>query len=304
MDYEDLERVEEFCPAKLNLFLAITGRRDDGFHELVSVASRIDVGDTLVAQISEDPGFGMTCDDASVPTDRSNLVIQAAEQYRARSGWTLGVTFELQKVTPMGAGLGGGSSDAVGALRAMNRLAEKPLSPDELVKISAELGSDCPLFFAEQPVVMRGRGEDIEALDADACERLAGRTVLVVKPPFGINTGWAYGKLAAAAPSGYMPKLAAERHLREWIDESAAGPETLGFNSFERPIGEKFAALPVMAENLRQKFGITLHLSGSGSACYAWPRNEGESAAICEVIRADWGPNAWVKSTKIMDQLA
>lgn len=299
-----MERVEEFCPAKLNLFLAVTNRRGDGFHELVSVVSQIDVGDTLVAQISVKSKFELSCDDVSVPTDHSNLVIQAAEQFRARSGWNQGVKFELHKVTPMGAGLGGGSSDAVGALRALNRLAGAPLSQRELTDISAGIGSDCPLFFAESPVVMRGRGEHIEHLTTSACARLVGSDVLVVKPAFGINTGWAYGRLAAAAPQDYMPKSDAEQHLQGWIEDSAAAPEALGFNSFERPVGAKFPALPAMAENLRQKFGRTLHLSGSGSACYIWPRDESESAAIAEAIRADWGSNAWICSAKIVGDLA
>ena len=304
MDNEALERVKEFCPAKLNLFLAVTNRRDDGFHELVSVVSQIDVGDTLVAQISVDSEFELSCDDVSVPIDQLNLVIQAAEQFRVRSGWNQGVKFELRKVTPMGAGLGGGSSDAAGALRAMNRLAGAPLPQRELADISVDIGSDCPLFFAESPVVIRGRGEHIEPLPPSTCARLVGRDVLVVKPPFGINTGWAYGRLAEPAPQDYMPKSDAEQHLRDWIEDSNAAPEALGFNSFERPIGAKFSALPAMAENLREKFGRTLHLSGSGSACYIWPRAESESAAIAEAIRADWGSNVWIISAKIVGDLA
>ena len=118
-----------FAPAKLNLFLAITGRRADGFHDLVSVVAPVDVGDTLRVTGVADGKFALSCDDAAVPVDETNLVLKAARAFGRATGWTGGARFGLEKRIPVGAGLGGGSSDAVAALRGLNALAGEPLGP-------------------------------------------------------------------------------------------------------------------------------------------------------------------------------
>ena len=115
-----------FAPAKVNLFLAITGRRADGYHDLVSVVAPVEFGDTLRVEVQVGGGgaarFELGCDDAAVPVDETNLVWKAARAFVAATGWTGGAQFFLEKRIPMGAGLGGGSSDAVAALRALNEL--------------------------------------------------------------------------------------------------------------------------------------------------------------------------------------
>ena len=163
-----------FSPAKINLFLAITGRQADGFHGLVSVVAPVAFGDTLhVRHRSQEPGAGcreaeftLGCDDPDLPTDESNLVLRAARAFAKATGWRGEVNFRLEKRIPVSAGLGGGSSNAVAALRALNGIAGKPLDAARLAELAAELGSDCPLFLHDGPVVMRGRGERVEPLPA------------------------------------------------------------------------------------------------------------------------------------------
>src|SRR5581483_6186978 len=117
------------CPAKLNLYLAVTGRRADGFHDLVSVVVKLDFGDTLTVEPSGRAGrFELVCDDSTLPIDDTNLVLKAARAFAAAARWTGGVRFALTKRIPVGAGLGGGSSDAAAALRALNQLAGVPLA--------------------------------------------------------------------------------------------------------------------------------------------------------------------------------
>ena len=186
--------VSLFSPAKLNLFLAVTGRRADGFHDLVSVAAPLDFGDQLEARSRERGAgsqFTLTCDQPEVPVDGGNLVLKAAAAFVAATGWQGGVDFTLTKRIPVGAGLGGGSSNAVAALRALNQLSGGALAGEKLAAVAASLGSDCALFLHNAPVVMRGRGERIEALPASAAARLRGRRVLLFKPSFGISTPWA-----------------------------------------------------------------------------------------------------------------
>ena len=290
--------LEIFAPAKLNLFLAITGRRADGFHDLVSVATTLEFGDTLRAESAEN-GASLECNDTGVPTDDSNLVIKAARAFAAVTGWSGGVRFALKKRVPMGAGLGGGSSDAVAALRALNALSGMRLGTEELVRIAAGLGSDCALFLHEGPVVMRGRGERIEAMSVTAGARLRGRRVLVFKPAFGIATPWAYAQLAKAAPGSYLPVAEAEARLAAWIGEGGAPAEALFFNNMERAAFEKFVALPVLLAQLRGEFGLAPRMSGSGSACFAFLPEHAPVAAITAAVRAAWGETSFVIETRI-----
>ena len=295
--------IEIFAPAKLNLFLAITGRRADGFHDLVSVATPLAFGDTLRATLRPRAAgaerFTLECDEPAVPVDASNLVLKAAHAFAAASGWQGGVQFFLQKRVPMGAGLGGGSSDAVAALKAMAVLTRVRLDDEKLTAIAASLGSDCPLFLNDGPVVMRGRGERITALPAAARARLQGRRVLIFKPAFGIATAWAYARMASAAPGSYLPGAEAEANVAEWCAQGALPAEALLFNNMERAAFEKFIALPALAELLRKQFGLAPRMSGSGSACFAFLADDAPVAAIIEAVRAAWGPTCFVVETRI-----
>lgn len=290
-----------FCPAKLNLYLAITGRREDGFHDLISVVATLEFGDdlTLVRRPGDDGVFTLRCDDPEVPSDDANLVLKAARAYVAETGWRGGVDFALRKRTPMGAGLGGGSSDGVGALLGLNALAGERVDPAGLQRLAAGLGSDCPLFLGRGPLTMRGRGERLEPWPEDARRRVAGRRVLVFKPPFGVNTAWAYGRLAAAAPRSYLPDKDAEARLAAWRAAPDRDLEALCFNNMEPPVFEKFPALPVLAERLEAEFGVRTHMSGSGSACYALLAGDAPVNALETAIRRAWGPAAFVTVTRI-----
>ena len=146
--------------AKLNLSLAITGRRADGFHELVSLVVPIGLADTLTLDVSRP--LGLTCDDASLPVDGSNLVLKAAAAYGKRRPSAPTGHFHLTKKIPHGAGLGGGSSDAAAALRLLDQASGDPLGLEVLEALAAEVGSDCPFFVRSQAVIMRGRGERLE----------------------------------------------------------------------------------------------------------------------------------------------
>jgi 4-diphosphocytidyl-2-C-methyl-D-erythritol kinase len=288
-------------PAKLNLFLAVTGARPDGYHDLVSVAAPLAWGDTLHVRLTGGD-FSIECDDPEVPLDESNLVLRAARAFFAATGRRLGAAFVLEKRIPVGAGLGGGSSNAVAALRALNQLAGGPLDPPRLESVAAELGSDCPLFLGEGPVVIRGRGERVENLDPQAARRLAGRRVLVLKPGFGISTARAYAKLdAAGGAPATTPPGEAEARLAAWVRDPSAPAERILFNSFEAVVFPKYPALPLLFERLRSGFGLEPSLSGSGSACFALVperlpmRAEGVAAAV----RDAWGSSARVVDTRI-----
>ncbi len=260
-----------FCPAKVNLYLAVLGRRPDGFHDLLSLVAPLDFGDDLHADFSRSGEDELTCTDGSLPVDGSNLVLKAAAAFRRRVRMAPRLAFHLDKRVPHGAGLGGGSSDAAGALRLLNEAAERPLDAAALQAVAAEVGSDCPLFLFNGPVFIRGRGERVEALPPAAAAALRGLELVIVKPQFGINTAWAYGELARKG--AYRDAPQAEAELRAWIDACAASPNAPPppplFNSFQEPTFAKYTCYSAFNNLLRERGLQPLALSGSGSACFA-----------------------------------
>jgi 4-diphosphocytidyl-2-C-methyl-D-erythritol kinase len=285
-----------FAPAKLNLFLAVTGRRADGFHELLSLAAPLDFGDTLRVEPAET--MTLECDDPEVPVDEANLVLKAARAFAAATGWRGGAKFSLAKRIPMGAGLGGGSSDAWAALTAVNALAGRPLAETALREVAARVGSDCALFAAGGPVIMRGRGERLSTVPADVAARLRSRRVLVFKPDFGIATAWAYARMAAD-PASYVPAAEAEGRLAAWLAARAAPAEDVLFNAMERVVFAKHLALPALLDRLRSEFGLSPRMSGSGSACFALLPEDCDIAPVIAAIRDAWGDAAFVITARL-----
>ena len=292
--------VTVFSPAKINLFLAVTGRRADGFHDLVSVVAPLDFGDQLVAR-PEAPAsggqFGLVCDQPDVPVDGGNLVLKAAEAFAVATGWKQPVCFRLTKRIPVGAGLGGGSSNAVAALRALNRLSGGKLDAAGLERLAAGLGSDCVLFLRDAPVVMRGRGERVELLPVGPAARLRGRAILLFKPSFGISTPWAYARMIARG-TDYLPAAAAEAKLAGWLDGTAPAEELL-FNNMEPAAFEKYLALPLLLERLRREFGVAAAMSGSGSTCYALLRDGQVTSALAARIRELWSAEIFMQEARL-----
>jgi 4-diphosphocytidyl-2-C-methyl-D-erythritol kinase len=289
-----------FSPAKINLFLAVTGRRADGFHDLVSLVAPISFGDTLWLHAGDAEGpVTLTCDDPAVPTGMDNLAVRAAEAWRGEAGFGRAIHIALKKRIPMGAGLGGGSSNAAAVLRGLNSLGGHPLDDAALARLAAGLGSDCPLFLVGAPCVMRGRGERLEALPAAARRHLTGRRILVFKPDFPISTPWAYGRLVAAGGAAYTPPDVAEARLAAWLAGGASVAEVL-FNSFEQVAFTKFQSMPVLLDRLRAQPCVDgVLMSGSGSACFALVKHGADLAPLRELVRTTWGAGAVVVEAEI-----
>ena len=284
----------EAAQAKLNLSLAITGRREDGFHELVSLVAPIALADTLTLDVGRP--LALTCDDPSLPVDGTNLVLKAAAAYARRRPSAPTGHFHLSKLVPHGAGLGGGSADAAAALRLLDRASGEPLGPEALEALAAEIGSDCPFFVRGQAAVMRGRGERLAILPAAARAALAGRKAVIAKPPFGVPTPEAYGLLAKAGK--YRPAAQAEADLAAWVDRPSTDPTDLG-NDLATPVFAKYLALPAGLASFGRVTGLNWHLTGSGSACFAWADDGFDQAGLrADVCRA-WGAGAWVAETVI-----
>lgn len=294
--------VAVFSPAKINLFLAVTGRRPDGFHDLVSLVAPLQFGDTVWLRVGagETGAVTLTCDEAAVPLGAENLAVRAAEAFRRRTGWSAPLAITLAKRIPMGAGLGGGSSNAAAVLRALNTLCRSPLTREVLLELAASLGSDVPLFLENAPCVMRGRGERISPLGPQMRARFSGRRLLLFKPDFSISTPWAYGQLAGLpGGGGYVAPETAEAKLAAALASGLSDGSGL-FNSFEQVAFRKFVALPELVDRLKVEPGVEgVLLSGSGSACFALLSPQAVVAPLAQIVREAIGPESFLVETSL-----
>lgn len=152
------------APAKLNLFLHITGQRADGYHELQTVFQFLDVGDELRFTLRDDGKIHRLTDLASVP-ENEDLVVRAARLLQSATGCAPGVDIHMQKHLPMGGGLGGGSSDAATTLVALNQLWQCQLNEDQLAELGLQLGADVPVFVRGHAAWAEGVGEQLTPVD-------------------------------------------------------------------------------------------------------------------------------------------
>lgn len=169
------------APCKLNLFLHITGRRADGYHLLQTIFQMLDVGDELQFTPTRDGKISLACSDPSLANSQ-NLVYRAASLLKQQASADAGVRIYLDKRTPMGGGLGGGSSDAATTLHALNRLWRLNLSTAQLAEIGLKLGADVPVFVHGKTAFAQGVGEDLQPID------LPEKIFLVVTPDVHVST--------------------------------------------------------------------------------------------------------------------
>ena len=169
------------APAKINLFLHVTGRRADGYHLLQTAFRFIDLQDTLHIATRDDGRITRINDIPGVPED-DDLVIRAARSLQAATGCTLGAEIELVKNIPMGGGLGGGSSDAASVLLALNRLWDCGLTREQLMELALPLGADVPVFVFGRNAFAEGVGEQLSPLS------LPPRWYVIVQPDASVPT--------------------------------------------------------------------------------------------------------------------
>jgi len=180
--------VRRWCPAKVNLYLKVLGRRPDGYHELVTVMQPLTLADELEVEPAG-RGLQVECRGAELPEGPDNLVWRAALAFFAAVGIEPKARLRLKKRIPVAAGLGGGSSDAAGTLAALNALWGEPLGRRELTELAAALGADVPFFLSPRPQVGRGLGHELAPLD------LPPYWYVLLNPGFPVSTAWVYRNL-------------------------------------------------------------------------------------------------------------
>ena len=268
-----MDRVVERAPAKLNLGLKVLRRREDGYHDILSVFQTLDLHDRL---IFEPAGRGETevfCDDPEIPTGRENLVYRAVEILREAAGTDLGVRVILEKRIPVGAGLGGGSSDAAAVLRVLRRMWKLHLSRARLQDLAGQLGSDVPFFLRGGTAMVTGRGERLRHIPWQA-----DVAYVLIYPGFQVSSGWAYRnlKITLTETSKYINFLSSVEEEGQMCPAALLGCLENDFLPLVKAtypeVGEILAALADAGAD-------ACSLSGSGSTLYGVFRKGGAEAA-------------------------
>lgn len=271
-------------PAKINLWLRILGKREDGFHEVQTRLCRLALGDTVeVEHLGAGSSVKLTCSEPTVPLDESNLAMKALRAFEGRCGRQCSWRIHLEKKIPAGAGLGGGSGNAATVLRACNELAGSPLSQSELIELGAQIGSDVPCFLLDTPAADgAGRGEQVTP--ADFPWQLP---LVLIKPPFPIPTPWAYKRWAGSA------------EIRGVLYSPQICPWGEMVNDLERPVFEKYLLLPSLKTWLLEQPDTRAALmSGSGSTMFAVVETPAQAAELAEKAREWVGETAWIQTTQ------
>jgi 4-diphosphocytidyl-2-C-methyl-D-erythritol kinase len=245
------------APAKINLTLRVLGVHPDGYHELRTTFQSLALHDTLSCTRTAG-AFSIESDAPGVPTDRTNLIWQAAEalwRSAGRRGRLPGTRVRLTKRIPMQAGLGGGSSDAAAALRALNVLWGIDASAADLHAIASGLGADVPYFLAGGTMLGVDRGDVLFSLPDRPCG-----WVVLVSPDFGVSTRQAYAWWDA--DRGVHNPV---RSSAPWVDGLPASEWT---NDLERPVARRHPPIARLVRQLRRLGAGHAAMSGSGSTLF------------------------------------
>ena len=233
------------APAKLNLFLHVTGQRPDGYHELQTLFQLLDWGDELIIEPLDEPDVNRPRASYAV-NEADDLAVRAGLLLQAETSCRQGARIEVIKRIPVGSGLGGGSSDAATVLLVLNRLWECGLTVDELVSIGIALGADLPVFIRGHSALATGVGDELEPVD------LGERHYLLVFPGFSVSTAEVFSD--AALPRNSSPIS---------ISQALAGS---GRNDCEVVIKERFPFFNQILKELGQ-WG-TVRMTGTGSTLF------------------------------------
>ena len=277
-------------PCKINLYLNILFKRDDGFHELESIFQPIPIFDEITV-LKGDAGIQLTCNNPKLSAGSDNLVWKAAEAFMKKLK-VKGVKIQLKKNLPLSAGIGAGSSNAAYTLRGLNELYDFPLGENELKQMAIDLGCGLPFFLQDGPAVVLGRGEKVEI--ERPFEALQGRGVLLIHPGFGVSTPWAYRLLNMSNETS-----GEERQIEAALDSLRKGKFSCLFNSFEKPIFEKHLILSVLKKFLLRHGAIGALMSGSGSTTFAVTEDVLVAESLRSKFHQEFGQAWWSEAVSL-----
>lgn len=283
------------APAKINLYLEILGNRPDGFHELIMVLQSVNLADQIDIRANGTQTIHISCNHPQVPNDSSNLAYRAVElmsqhfpEHFARFG---GVDIYIDKRTPVGAGMAGGSSNGAAVLVGIDLLWKLGLTYDELQEFGAQLGSDVPFCIAGGTALATGRGEKLDALPG-----LDSLYVVLAKyRSLSVSTPWAYKTYRQQFGDSYLQETALDDRRKQ----VHAGPMMsaiarkdgnqigkLLYNDLEKVVLPEYPQVSQLRETFEQLGTLGTMMSGSGPTVFALTESQAQAEQIRDKVRA------------------
>jgi 4-diphosphocytidyl-2-C-methyl-D-erythritol kinase len=250
------------APAKINLFLKVSGLRKDGYHEILSLMVCFPLYDAMNVILSEGQGeIEVVCPENREIEGERNLVFHATQQFFRETGKKFNLSVSIEKNIPLGSGLGGSSSDAAEILLFLNRNCKKPLSGKKLIVLASRIGSDCPFFIFKKPSIISGRGEIIDNLSD-----FKSLPVLLAVPRTSISTAQVYKEF------DLTPDKKSDRDLcslkREHIISFKNIEEMNLGNDLESITAKHVPLVSFLKEKMLEHNAVQAHMSGSGPAVF------------------------------------
>ena len=251
-----MEKVTVKTPAKINFGLNVVSKRPDGFHNIETIFYPIDIFDVIT--FSESDEFIFETDNETLNSEKDNLIIKAKLVLEDFTKKKLNLKIHLSKKIPIGAGLGGGSSDAAAVLKTLNKLFGLGVDSLKLNEIAAKIGSDVPFFLNPYPSFASSRGEVLEQIDFKI-----NYSIFLINPGIFVSTKWAYEKVKPSKPDLSLIELYKQGKLK------TENYRELITNDFEKPVMEEFQAIRKLKEEFYEMGADFALMSGSGSSLFA-----------------------------------
>ena len=264
--------------AKLNLSLDITGKRDDGYHELIMIMQSVALSDSVaLALIPASEGVQSHSNLRYIPNDERNLAVKAANAFFRETGIQSGVSINIKKNIPVGSGMAGGSTDAAAVLRGLNRMFSYRLNRKELEELGATIGSDVPFCIAGGTQLATGRGEILEDLSP-----LPDCSIVICKPSFSISTPELYRQIddteIAHHPDTARLRAALEKQDLKDLAENM-------YNVFEETPLDQFETIRSIRKELMEHGALGSMMTGSGSAVFGIYDDAGKAKSAEQALR-------------------
>ncbi|TAL26459.1 MAG: 4-(cytidine 5'-diphospho)-2-C-methyl-D-erythritol kinase [Nitrospirae bacterium] len=273
-------------PAKINWFLSVLRKREDGYHEISSLMQGVALYDYLTFEHSDKIKI---ITDSEIPLEE-NLVYKAAVLLKERLSLKKGVVITLKKEIPMSAGLGGGSSDAACALEGLNRLWGLELSKDELARFGSLLGSDIPFFFKGPFAAVEGRGEIVTALNAGT-----SNIIVLVKPDLSVSSKWAYSEMSRSLrpETGSLPELTKKENNIKLFSQALDMQDFKSIalmmkNDLEIPVIREFRVIGELKARLLAMGARASLMSGSGPTVFGVFDDKEAAEKAAEAMKPKW----------------
>jgi len=266
-------------PAKINLFLEVLKKREDGYHQIRSLMQAVDLCDELILE-KRPKGVVISCDHPRCPADETNLAFKAASLLLQEEKEDQGVAIHITKRIPISAGLGGGSSNAATALKGVRQLLELKVPDCTLHKLAARVGSDVPFFLYSGQALVQGRGEEVRPIRI-----YGGYWLVLVCPGIEVSTRWAYQNVKISLTKGSRDVNFG--NLRDASGFFAALPHFE--NDLEEVVSKRYPITRRIKDSLENFGAVKSSMSGSGPTVYGVFEQKPQAEEVArKLLRGDW----------------